>query len=59
MGVNDAPVVGDDVASGSESAGPSFNVLANDSDVDSNDTIAVVSINGNPVGLARPDDHQW
>ena len=50
-GLNDDPVVVDDSANGSDLAGPSFNVLANDSDVDANDTLTVVSLNGNPVGI--------
>ena len=51
-GVNDAPVVVDDSASGTDQAGPTINVLANDSDVDANDTLTLVSINGTPVPLA-------
>ena len=50
-GVNDAPLVVDDSASGTDVSGPSLNVLANDSDIDANDTITVVSLDGNPVGL--------
>ena len=51
-GVNDDPLVVDDSASGTDLSGPSFNVLANDSDADANDTLTVVSIDGNPVGLS-------
>ncbi|MFT4548064.1 MAG: VCBS repeat-containing protein, partial [Verrucomicrobiales bacterium] len=49
-GVNDAPVVISDTGTGSDSVGPSLNVLANDSDVDTNDSLTVTSIDGNPFG---------
>ena len=51
-GVNDDPVVVDEAASGTDRTTTTLNLLANDSDVDTNDTLSIVSINGTPVGLA-------
>ena len=51
-GANDVPLVVDDATTGTDSSISSLNVLANDSDVDTSDTLTVVSINGNPVGVA-------
>jgi len=48
--VNDAPVATDDAASIVVNGSGSINVLANDTDVDTGDTLSIVGTGGAPVG---------
>ena len=54
-GTNDAPVATNDTY-GAQDAGtqPLGNVLANDTDPDSNDTLTVAAVNGSPANVGQP-----
>ena len=49
-GVNDAPDVNDDSFTGGERSTTSGNLLSNDSDVDTNDTLSITSVAGGAPG---------
>ncbi|WP_353110612.1 Ig-like domain-containing protein [Salinisphaera dokdonensis] len=55
-GTNDVPVAAADANATSENVSASGNVLANDTDADANDTLAVSQINGDPNGVGSPVD---